>query len=55
VILYFIKPQKTGEAIRAFEDKTERPDYLNKKWYLIGKISIEDGKVVNVTYFENLK
>jgi hypothetical protein len=55
LILYFFKPQETGETVRAFENRVEKPDYVNKKWYLIGEIQIENGKVINVSYFENAK
>ena len=55
LVFYFTRAQKTGEFVRSFDNITQRSNYVNKEWYLIGKISIENGKVANVTYFEKAK
>jgi hypothetical protein len=49
LIFYFIKPEKTGEFAKPLENKLEK----TSKWHLIGKISVENGKVTNTTYFQD--
>jgi hypothetical protein len=54
LIFYFIKPEnikpeKTGEFTKPLENKLEK----TSKWHLIGKISVENGKVTNTTYFQD--
>jgi len=47
LFLFLVKPSETGEFVQKEKDLS-KPE--NTKWRLIGKIYIENGKIMSVDY-----